>query len=136
MSGLCAAGFRRRRTTEEQAAALTARIQQGFADGKVTLVVFVDHRAAFDKTWNDGILHKLLGKGVPVQMVRWYASFLRGRTARVRWGTALSKDVQLREGIPQGTCSGPTLFAAYCSDPNNGGDKACWTFIPPASGCL
>eukprot|EP00664_Eupelagonemidae_sp_cell27_P004311 gene4311-6456_t len=52
------AGFRQNRGTEEQAAALSATVHDGMRQDKKTLVVFLDHRGAFNKAWRAGALHK------------------------------------------------------------------------------
>eukprot|EP00661_Eupelagonemidae_sp_cell13_P005350 gene5350-2167_t len=110
------AGFRPRRTAEEQAASLSARVSDGFAQGQVTLAVLLDHKGAFNKAWRAGTVHKLVEKGVPLRMVRWLDAFMAERVARVRWGTSLSEWRPMREGIAQGTVSAPTLFGVLVDD--------------------
>eukprot|EP00664_Eupelagonemidae_sp_cell27_P004310 gene4310-6455_t len=83
---------------------------------KKTLVVFLDHRGAFNKAWRAGALHKLLEKGVPTALVRWYEAFLEGRQAQVRWGSALSSWRPMRQGTAQGTNSAPTIFDVLVDD--------------------
>ena len=60
------AGFRPNRTTEGQAAALSARVHSGFRKGLITMAVLIDHKGA----WRAGALHKLMEKGVPMRIVR------------------------------------------------------------------
>ena len=74
------------------------------------MAVFLDHRGAFNKAWHAGTLRKLHQKGAPPRMLRWYAAFLQGRTAKVRRGTEGSKEWHfLPEGTPQGANSAATI---------------------------
>eukprot|EP00666_Eupelagonemidae_sp_cell4sb_P017949 gene17949-biopygen27386 len=54
--------------------------------GRKCLAVFLDFKGAFQKTWNTGILHKMIFRaGVPIEVVQWFQSFLAGRKACVNW---------------------------------------------------
>jgi hypothetical protein len=49
---------------------------------------------------------------VGVEPVRclWLRSYLTGRIQRVRIGDAVSKDIRVKSGVPQGTHLGPLCF--------------------------
>ena len=108
-------GYRQFRSTEDQLALLTQDIEDGFQEKKV-LAVFFDLSKAFDKVWKEGLLLKLLRAGVHGKMHKWLSDFLFNRTARVKLHGAISRQVKLREGVPQGGVVSPTLFLVYMND--------------------
>uniref|UniRef100_A0A1I8JA46 RNase H domain-containing protein n=1 Tax=Macrostomum lignano TaxID=282301 RepID=A0A1I8JA46_9PLAT len=67
------AGFRKRRSTEDQIARLTQLISDGHqaAPARRTVVVLFDFRRAYDTVWKQGLLHKLHNAGIPAAGVRW-----------------------------------------------------------------
>ena len=89
--------YRQFRSTEEQLALLPQDIEDAFQEKKV-LAVFFDLSEAFDKVWKEGLLLKLLRAGVHGKMYKW----LFNRTARVKLDGTISRQVKLREGVPQG----------------------------------
>ena len=50
------------------------------------------------------------------QMYKWLSDFLFNRTARVKLDGTISRQVKLREGVPQGGVVSPTLFLVYIND--------------------
>ena len=49
-------------------------------------------------------------------MYKWLSDFLFNRTARVKLDGTISRQVKLREGVPQGGVVSPTLFLVYIND--------------------
>ncbi len=45
--------------------------------------------------------------------LRWFESYLTGRSFKVAWGGVVSKAHQLVTGVPQGSVIGPLLFSTY-----------------------
>eukprot|EP00662_Eupelagonemidae_sp_cell21_P057577 gene57577-biopygen54867 len=103
---------------EENAVTLSTAIQQGFERGEVTLAVFADAAGAFDKVDHASLLVKMHRMGVPLQMIKWFKSFLTNRVATVRWGTSESTMHSFVAGAPQGTCCGPVCWLAMGNDFN------------------
>ena len=48
--------------------------------------------------------------------VKWFQSYLSGRTQRVRIGSSVSKALPITHGIPQGAILSPLLFSLYTND--------------------
>lgn len=82
----------------------------------VTLLVLLDLSAAFD-TVDHGILLRRLNKryGIRGKVVEWFSSYLLGRSQRVLLDGVISDSIDLRFGVPRGSCLGPLLFVAYAS---------------------
>ena len=109
-------GYRQFRSTEDQPALLTQDIEDAFQEKKKVLAVVFDLPKAFDKVWKEGLLLKLLRAGVHGKMYKWLSNFLFNRTARVKLDGTISRQVTLREGVPQGGEVSPTLFLVYMND--------------------
>ena len=109
-------GYRKYRGTEDQLAYLTQSIENAFQEKKKLLAVFFDMTSAFDKVWKEGLLFKLGNLGVIGKMHKWIKSLLFHRTARVKIDNTRSKQIILREGVPQGGVLSPTLFLVYIND--------------------
>ncbi|KAI2644586.1 hypothetical protein H4Q32_029594 [Labeo rohita] len=51
--------------------------------------------------------------GITGTPLRWFESYLTGRSFRVAWGGEVSKAHHLVTGVPQGSVLGPLLFSIY-----------------------
>ena len=51
---------------------------------KATGFLLFDIERAFDRSWHDGIVFKMLEANLPIWMVRFAKSYLQGRTIRVK----------------------------------------------------
>ena len=79
-----------------------------------TLVMFLDLSAAFDTVDQDKLLCILEEElGIQGTALKWYESFLKGRTQRVKIGESYSEEETLDFGVAQGSILGPPLFNAY-----------------------
>jgi hypothetical protein len=79
------AGFRRKRSTIEQATFLSQCIKDGFHEKQSTLAVFVDFKNAYDKVWRRKLIEKLINLGIGGNMLNWLKSMLSQRMARVKY---------------------------------------------------
>ena len=62
------AGFRKHHSTEDQAAYIAQKIEDGFQSKQHTIAVWIDLEKAFDKVWKDGLRLKLKKCGITGNM--------------------------------------------------------------------
>ena len=103
------------RNTKDQLALMMQDIEDAVQEKKV-LAVFFDLSKAFGKVWKEGLPLKLLCAGVHGKMYKWLSDFLFNRTARVKVDEMVSRQVKLREGVPQGGVVLPILLLVYVND--------------------
>ena len=101
---------------------------------RVTLLVFLDLSALFDTVNHDILLRRLEHKsGIKYHALTWFKSYLSNRSHRIVIGNVKSDSLDLRFGVPQGSCLGQHLPTAdSCVDdtaiyvafnPNNDSDQ-------------
>ena len=83
---------------------------------KVSFFVALDLSAAFD-TVDHNILKKVLERqfGVTGLVDRWFCSYFESRSQRVTIDNTFSDIMELKYGVPQGSCAGPVLYTMYAS---------------------
>ena len=76
----------------------------------------LDLSVAFDMVDHD-ILLKVQDKqfGIQGKALNWFDSYLRPRGCKVNIGEKYSTVRNLSYCVPQGSCTGPTLYSAYAS---------------------
>jgi len=106
-------GFRHGYSTETALLSVTEALRIAKADSKSSILILLDRSAAFD-TANHQILPSILTSlditGIPL---RWFESYLTGRSFKAAWGGEVYKAHQLVTGVPQGSVLGPLLFSTY-----------------------
>ena len=86
-----------------------------FEKKSITALVAIDLSAAFD-TVNHTILLKVLKAkyGITEQALKWFDSYLKGRSFKVVIEEKYSKPHSLDVSVPQGSCVGVSIFNLYC----------------------
>ena len=80
------------------------------------MLVLLDMSAAFDTVDIEKLLQILENKiGLKGVVLKWFQSFLTGRTQKVLINGELSKILVTLYGVPQGSVLGPVLFNIYVS---------------------
>ena len=92
--------------------AWSVNIDNGLLNG----VLFIDLTKAFDTIDQEIILHKTSYLGVHQAAIKWFLSYLSGRTQRCYVTGKLSTARTLSCSVPQGGILGPSLFLIYIND--------------------
>ena len=81
---------------------------------EVTMVVLLDLSAAFDTVDHDLLLTIFQNCfGITGTALQWYDNYLRPRRMNVCVNGIYSNELNLKYGVPQGSCSGASNFVAY-----------------------
>ena len=108
--------YRQRHSCETALIRLVNDILICFEKGHGVCISCVDLSAAFDTVNHDVLQNVLLGKfKIDDQALSWVNSYLSDRTFQVRINDTTSEKLDLRTGVPQGSCLGPSLYLAYAS---------------------
>lgn len=109
-------GFRSAHSTSHQLVRVAEHVSHSINLRQSTGMFLLDIEKAFDAVWHEGLLHKLLSKNVPVELVKLIRSYLSGRSFRVFIGNTCSQPRTIPAGVPQGSILGPFLFILYVHD--------------------
>ena len=83
-------------------------------------IPFLDLSVAFDTIDIDKLLNILSSEiGIKGTALKWFESYLKGRTQQVKIKNTYSNSREVCYGVPQGSVLGPKLFNIYVrSQPN------------------
>ena len=85
-----------------------------FDKKKATVLLLLDLSAAFDTVDQNKLLHILrYDIGLNGTVYKWFESFIKGRSQRVKIGESYSDVDMLLYGLAQGSVLGPPLFNIY-----------------------
>ena len=109
-------GFRNNRSCATNLLEFFERTTEIVDSGSPMDMVFLDLAKAFDKVPHNLLVHKLRGKQVSDEVVKWTENWLDKRTQRVVLNGEESEWAEVESGIIQGSVLGPTLFTVYIDD--------------------
>ncbi|GBM88192.1 putative RNA-directed DNA polymerase from transposon BS, partial [Araneus ventricosus] len=104
-------GFRKNLSTTHQLLRVTEFIQEGLNNKQKTGAVLLDIQKAFDRVWQDGLIHKLINYNIPHYLIKIFHSYLSNRKFAVKVNNEMSQNKTIKAGVAQGSKIGPVLFA-------------------------
>ncbi|GBN05578.1 RNA-directed DNA polymerase from mobile element jockey [Araneus ventricosus] len=109
-------GFRPKLSTTHQLIRVVEFITEGFSNNQKTGAVFLDIQKAFDRVWQDALIHKLINYKIPAYIIKTVDSYLQGRNFAVRVKNEFSHTKEIKAGVAQGSKIGPVLFSLFIND--------------------
>ena len=101
-------------------------LYKSFDNNMPSVVVLLDLSAAFDTVDHSKLLDILENDiGITGTALKWFESFLKGRTQRVKIGDTYSDAMELLYGLAQGSVLGPPLFKIYI--------RSLYSYVEPTS---
>ena len=108
-------GFRKNRSTQQAIFELDKDVNLYLNNDEIIGLLFLDISKAFDSLDHSILLGKLRNIGLAGNIVKWFESYLN-RKQVIRHNRQISQSCTFKNGIPQGSCLGPTLFIFYMND--------------------
>ncbi|CAF4444996.1 unnamed protein product [Didymodactylos carnosus] len=109
-------GFLPSHSTITQLVQMVHDIALAFNDKHPVLAAFVDFCKAFDKVSHEGLLLKLVSKGIRGSLLGWFRSYLDERNIVTMVEGFTSSSARIGCGVPQGSVLGPLLFLMFIDD--------------------
>jgi hypothetical protein len=110
-------GFRSFHSTETLLLSLLSDIYSAMDKSHLSLLALFDVSAAFDMVDHDLLLQRLsISFGLSGGSLKWFRSYLSGRTQMVVLGDNRTQWVSVDLGVPQGSVLGPILYILFTAD--------------------
>ena len=107
-------GFREKHSTVHALLSLTEFIKLSIGGGKVGCGIFLDLQKALYTVNHKILLDKLEHCGIRSNVLKWFHSYLFGRTQYVSVNGHISDSLPITCGVPQDSVLGPLLIFDLC----------------------
>ena len=97
----------------EQAWLATQLLQERREQRVETHAALTNLEKCYDTVWREGLYFLLYNYGVQGDMLRNIKSWIENTRVIPEWNGIVGKGITPREGLKQGCCLSPTLFAAF-----------------------
>ena len=108
--------YRKNYCTQDVLVNFTECIKRSLDNKLLTGAVLTDLSKAFDSLPHDLVIAKMGAYGVEKEALVLIASYLRGRSQRVKVCNERSQWLIIKKGVPQGSIVGPILFNFFVND--------------------
>ena len=109
-------GFRRLHTCQTALTKVVDNWLTALNSNQIVGTVFLDLSKAFDTENHEILIKKLIAYKFNESTISWFKSYLSNRFQQVHISGKLSRQEELKTGVPQGSVLGPLPFLIYVND--------------------
>ncbi|KAL5601468.1 uncharacterized protein BROUX77_005717 [Berkeleyomyces rouxiae] len=102
-----------KRSASDLMACVIHDIERNWAESKVSTLLTMDVKGAFDAVLPGRLQCRLREQGWPTHLTSWVGSFVSDRKCRLRMGSFQSTGKDISCGVPQGSPVSPILFMLF-----------------------